>query len=133
VVATEGQTVECCDPDGRVLVDGQPLDEPYIFENNPIEQRAFAKVTVPQGRLWVMGDHRSASADSREHVGDQYSGTIGVDDVIGKAALIVWPINRFAVVHAPDIQGTEAAAAAPVVVGLAGAVPVAAWRRHRRY
>src|SRR5687767_11856112 len=101
VIAIEGQTVECCDAEGRVLVDGQPLDEPYIFENNPIESRAFRKVTVPEGRLWVMGDHRSASADSREHVTDQYAGTIGVDDVIGKAALIVWPVNRFGTIGSP--------------------------------
>ena len=73
----------------------QPLDEPYIFEDTPIESRAFGPVTVPEGRLWVMGDHRSASADSKAHMGDQYSGTIGVDDVIGKAAMIVWPVSRF--------------------------------------
>ncbi|MCW2699167.1 MAG: lepB [Blastococcus sp.] len=138
VIATEGQTVECCDADGRVLVDGQPLEEPYIFEDTPIDQRAFAPVTVPQGRLWVMGDHRSASADSREHVSDKYSGTIGVDDVIGKAALIVWPLSRLGVVHAPDIQDADAAAslytgAAPAVIAAAGALPVAAWRRQRRY
>ncbi len=136
VIAAAGQTVECCDEQGRVLVDGKPLDEPYIFENNPIEQRSFPKVTVPEGRLWVMGDHRSASADSREHMGDKYSGTIGVDDVIGKAALIVWPISRFGVVHAPDIQGADASsapAAVPYVVGAAGALPLVAWRRQRRY
>ena len=86
VIAVGGQTVECCDPEGRVLVDGEPLDEPYIYQNTPIETRAFGPVTVPDGRLWVMGDHRSASADSRSHVGDQYAGTIAVDDVIGKAA-----------------------------------------------
>jgi signal peptidase I len=93
-----------------------------------------------------MGDHRSASADSRAHVGDQYSGTIGVDDVIGKAAVIVWPVSRFGLLDSPDIQGTEAAAAgahytaspvtaslvAPYAIGLAGAVPITAWRRRRR-
>ncbi len=132
VIATGGQTVECCDAEGRVMVDGEALDEPYVFENNPIEQRAFAEVVVPEGRLWVMGDHRSASADSREHVGDRYSGTVGVEDVIGKAALVVWPVGRFGVVDSPDIQGTEDAAAAPYAVGLAGALPIAAWRRYRR-
>ncbi|TFV63455.1 UNVERIFIED_ORG: signal peptidase I [Bacillus sp. AZ43] len=147
VIAVEGQTVECCDAEGRVMVDGEPLDEPYIFENNPMESRAFGKVTVPEGRLWVMGDHRSASSDSRVHVGDKYSGTIGVDDVIGKASVIVWPINRFGTLDSPDIQGTDAAGAvpaeltssrvtasavAPWAIGLAGAVPVAAWRRRRR-
>ena len=133
VVATAGQTVQCCDAEGRVTVDGKPLDEPYIFENTPIESRVFGPVTVPEGRLWVMGDHRSASADSKAHLGDRYGGTVGVDDVIGKATLIVWPISRFGVVHAPDIQDTEAAAWTPAVVGLAGALPVVAWKRNRRY
>jgi len=134
VIATAGQTVECCDAQGRVMVDGKPLDEPYIFENTPLESRPFGKVTVPEGRLWVMGDHRSASADSRMHVSDKYSGTIGVDDVIGKAAVIVWPVSRFGLLDSPDIQGADAAAVGviPAAVGLAGAVPVVAWRRRRR-
>ena len=131
--------MQCCDAEGRVTVDGEPLDEPYIFENTPIESRAFGPVTVPEGRLWVMGDHRSASADSKAHIGDQYSGTIGVDDVIGKAAVIVWPVSRFGLLDSPDIQGTEAgavarrrtvtASVAPYAIGLAGAVPIVAWRR----
>ncbi|WP_346619656.1 signal peptidase I [Blastococcus montanus] len=150
VIATEGQTVACCDTEGRVTVDGEPLEEPYIFEDSPIERRAFGPVTVPDGRLWVMGDHRAASADSREHVTDEYAGTIGVDDVIGKAAVIVWPLDRFGFLDSPDIQNTEAAGPVPVLpaeggvsaagavavlpyaVGLAGAVPVGAWRRRRR-
>ncbi|WP_369253830.1 signal peptidase I [Geodermatophilus amargosae] len=139
VIATGGQTVECCDAEGRVTVDGQPLDEPYVFEDTPLENRAFAPVTVPEGRLWVMGDHRSASADSRSHVGDRYSGTIAVDDVIGKAALIVWPVSRFGTLDDPDIQGVEAAGVSgtvgqylPMAAGLVGALPVAAWNRRRR-
>jgi signal peptidase I len=146
VIATAGQTVQCCDTEGRVTVDGKALDEPYIFENTPIESRAFGPVTVPEGRLWVMGDHRSASADSKAHIGDRYGGTIGVDDVIGKAAVIVWPVSRFGLLHAPDIQGTQAAgngeapsattvaaSAVPMVIGLAGALPVVAWRRRRAH
>jgi signal peptidase I len=133
VIATAGQTVQCCDAEGRVTVDGKPLDEPYIFEDSPIESRAFGPVTVPEGRLWVMGDHRSASADSRSHISDQYGGTIGVDDVIGKAAVIVWPVSRFGLLDAPDIQDTDAGASAavPAALGLAGAVPVALWHRRR--
>jgi signal peptidase I len=94
-----------------------------------------------------MGDHRSASADSREHVGDKYSGTIAVDDVIGKAAVIVWPLNRFTLLDSPDIQQGQAeglaapapgaglgvvAVAAPYVLGLTGAVPLTVARRRRR-
>jgi signal peptidase I len=150
VIATGGQTVQCCDPQGRVTVDGRPLDEPYIFENSPIGDRTFGPVTVPEGRLWVMGDHRSASADSKAHVSDKYSGTIAVDDVIGKAAVIVWPLNRFSVLDSPDIQGAQAAGpavdpavppapvatavlVAPGALALVGAVPAAVQRRrHRR-
>ena len=90
---------------------------------------------MPEGRLWVMGDHRSASADSREHMGDKYSGTIGVDDVIGKAALIVWPISRFGIVHAPDIQGQTRPPHPGRAVRRRGgrALPLVAWRRQRRY
>lgn len=148
VIAVGGQTVQCCDVEGRVTVDDEPLDEPYIFENTPIENRAFGPVTVPEGRLWVMGDHRSASSDSRAHlaVDDEHFGTVGVDDVIGKAAVIVWPVSRFGLLDSPDIQGNQAAAAAVVgqtsgvrpdllassAVGLAGAVPLVAWRRRRR-
>jgi signal peptidase I len=107
------------------------LTEPYIFENNPIESRAFGPVTVPQGRLWVMGDHRSDSADSRYHVDDRYHGTIAVSDVIGKAEVIVWPPSRWGVLHAPDIQGTGATAS-PWAVTPAPTAPVVSRRRRSR-
>jgi signal peptidase I len=151
VIATGGQTVECCDAEGRVTVDGEPVEEPYIFEPTPIDQREFGPVTVPDGRLWVMGDHRSASADSKAHIDDRYSGTIAVDDVIGKASVIVWPPSRIGLLDDPDIQGAEASAAGPAAApvaasgvaglglaavpaatGLAAVTPLAVWRSRRR-
>ena len=139
VIAVGGQTVECCDASGRVLVDGVAVDEPYIVTNNPVESRAFAPVTVPAGRLWVMGDNRAGSADSRSHSTDRYSGTIAVDDVIGKAALIVWPFSRFTVLDDPDIQGLTAlvpsgvagyaAATGPLALGVGLVLPFALRRR----
>ncbi|MBA2390945.1 MAG: signal peptidase I [Geodermatophilaceae bacterium] len=137
VVATGGQTVECCDAEGRVTVDGQPLTEPYISFDSPIEARPFGPVAVPEGRLWVMGDNRAGSADSRSHVDDGDLGTIPVDNVIGKASVIVWPISRLDWLEAPDIQARPlasgaAAVLAPHTLGLVGAVPLVAWRRRRR-
>jgi signal peptidase I len=92
VIAVGGQTVRCCDSRGRVVVDGRPLDEPYVFQN---DHRSFGPITVPRGRLWVMGDHRSDSADSRFHVEDGFKGTIPVDGVIGRAFVTVWPPSRW--------------------------------------
>ena len=128
-------------------MDGRPLDEPYTYVSDPEYQSTpFGPVTVPAGRLWMMGDHRDQSADSRAHITDPDQGTIAVDDVIGKASLIVWPVDRFTLLDDPDIQQTSAAGApagtlpvrgdwvvaAPLLLGLAGAVPVSLSRRSRR-
>ncbi|MDQ4039472.1 MAG: signal peptidase I [Actinomycetota bacterium] len=120
VVAVGGQTVECCDAEGRVVVDGVAVDEPYVVSDNPLESRSFEPITVPEGRLWVMGDNRAGSADSRSHRTDRYSGTIAVDDVIGKAAVIVWPFSRFSMLDDPDIQGLAAGALGPAGYALTG-------------
>jgi signal peptidase I len=81
VIGTPGSQVECCDGDQRVVVNGQPLDEPYLGGDAPSSVR-FA-VTVPSGRLWVMSDHRDVSRDSREHQDAQGAGTIAVANVVG--------------------------------------------------
>jgi signal peptidase I len=92
VIAVGGQTVRCCDAKGRVVVDGRPLDEPYVYQD---DHRPFGPITVPHGRLWVMGDHRSDSADSRFHLEDGEKGTVPVDNVIGQAFVIIWPPSRW--------------------------------------
>ncbi len=95
VIGLPGDKVSCCDPQGRVLVNGEPLNEPYVSENSPLDggkaapgrcgSRAFDEITVAPGSLWVMGDHRLVSQDSR------CSGQIPIANVIGKAFVIVWP------------------------------------------
>ncbi|MDQ6876050.1 MAG: signal peptidase I [Actinomycetota bacterium] len=94
VIGLPGDTVQCCDDNGRVTVNGHSLVEPYIFDNTPQQQRAFGPIKVPAGRLWVMGDHRGVSADSRAHADDPWHGTVPIDHVVGRAFVIVWPIGR---------------------------------------
>jgi signal peptidase I len=101
VIATGGQTIACCDPQNRVVVDGQPLDEPYIYylpEAGPAQQAPFGPVTVPAGELWMMGDSRNNSADSRV----PGHGAVPVGNVIGRARLIVMPFSRFGGIASVD-------------------------------
>ncbi|WP_245928859.1 signal peptidase I [Murinocardiopsis flavida] len=96
VIGMPGDTVECCDSERRLLVNGEPLDEPYLFPDSLSTHQEFGPVTVGEGRLWVMGDHRGASHDSRGHSTDPGSdGTIPESSVIGKAFMIHWPFDRF--------------------------------------
>ncbi|BAC70349.1 S26 family signal peptidase [Streptomyces avermitilis] len=101
VVAVGGDTVKCCDAQGRVTVNGMPLSEPYIHPGNKPSAFDFS-VTVPQGRLWVMGDHRANSADSRYHRTEQYGGTVSEDSVVGRAMVIAWPLGHWTRLKEPD-------------------------------
>jgi signal peptidase I len=97
VIGLPGDTVTCCDSSGRLVVNGKPVDEPYVFPGNRPSDVDFT-VTVPAGRIWVMGDHRSLSEDSRYHR-DDHDGTVPVDNVVGKAFVVVWPVSRWHLVH----------------------------------
>ncbi len=133
VIAVGGQTVQCCDSENRVVVDGTPLTEPYIYylpEAGPARQNAFGPVTVPAGQLWMMGDSRNNSADSR--VADH--GPVPVANVIGKARVIVLPLPRFGLIGAVDPQpaalGADPAGGdAPLALGLLAVLPLAAGTR----
>ncbi|MER5625164.1 signal peptidase I [Streptosporangium sp. NPDC002544] len=138
VIGVGGDTVKCCDAQGRVTVNGVPLDEDYLYPGDVPSQRFF-EAKVPEGRLWVMGDHRLVSLDSRSHLGDPGGGTISVDKVIGRAFVIVWPFSRATTIPIPDTFGQPAlkaaaavGGAAPFLAGFAGAVPLVLWRRRRR-
>lgn len=105
VVAVGGDTVKCCDTQGRVTVNGMPLNEPYIHDGNKPSDFAFEE-TVPKGRLWVMGDHRANSADSRYHRTEKYGGTVSEKSVVGRAMVIAWPLGHWTRLQEPDTYGS---------------------------
>lgn len=101
VIGLPGDRVVCCDKEDRITVNGVPIDEPYLYEGNKPSNDPF-DVHVPDDRLWVMGDHRSASSDSRAHIGDPGGGSIPVDSVVGRAFVIIWPFSDTGFLTRPD-------------------------------
>lgn len=97
VIGVEGDTVECCDADGYLLVNGERLYEPYLHPGDAASEVEFS-VKVPAGRMWVMGDYRSASQDSRALMGAPGGGMIRVEKVLGEPVLVLLPASRFGVV-----------------------------------
>ncbi|WP_162197249.1 signal peptidase I [Demequina pelophila] len=100
VIGLPGDTVECTDPDAQVRVNGEPLDEPYIAAGSRPCGTTFT-IDVPDGYLWLMGDNRDDSADSRAHMGDPGGGTVPRANVVGSTFAIVWPFDRFGGVGNP--------------------------------
>ncbi|MFE5817258.1 signal peptidase I [Streptomyces sp. NPDC056479] len=101
VVGVGGDRVKCCDTQGRVTVNGIPLNEDYLYPGNSPSEARF-DITVPQGRLWVMGDHRANSADSRAHQDQGYGGTVSEGEVVGRAMWIAWPFGHMTTLEEPN-------------------------------
>ncbi|WP_225846483.1 signal peptidase I [Streptomyces sp. HPF1205] len=135
VIGVGGDTVECKGT-GPLLVNGKPLNEPYVHPGSTAcSKDAPFKVVVPKDRIWVMGDNRQNSLDSRYHMQLPGGGTVSDKQVVGRAIVVAWPINRWATLGIPSTfsqPGISAAgAAAPAAAGLAGAVPLVLIRRRR--
>ncbi|WBB89111.1 signal peptidase I [Verrucosispora sp. WMMC514] len=124
VIALPGDRVSCCDGQGRVLVNGTPLDESaYVLRDSPLDlppnpqecrSRRFEEIVVPPGQMFVLGDHRQVSQDAR------CQGTVPIDNVVGRAFAVVWPSDRW---HSLPIPDTFATVAPPPTAG-GGAAPV---------
>jgi signal peptidase I len=137
VIGLPGDHVACCDAHGRVTVNGVPLSEQsYIYPGDVPSQVPFS-VTVPAGRLWVLGDNRGDSDDSRYRSNDPGDGTVPESAVVGRAWLIIWPLSRLSDIPIPATfqqAALRTAAAAPAVAGGGGAALAGgalAWRRRR--
>ncbi|MBX9360234.1 signal peptidase I [Streptomyces sp. WAC04114] len=144
VIGVGGDTVECKGT-GPLKVNSKALNEPYVYPGNTPcsndDQGGQFKVKVPQGYIWVMGDHRQNSRDSRYNQAEKYHGMVPVEEVVGRAIVKAWPIDRWGTLPVPDtfdqpgLSDQQAAAglpAAPQGLALAGVVPVVWWRRRKQ-
>jgi signal peptidase I len=152
VVGLPGDHVACCDAQGRVTVNNAPLGESSYLHPGDLPSAIRFNVTVPDGHLWVMGDHREVSEDSRYHLGSPGGGSIPESSVLGRAFVIIWPPSRWRILPIPatfqqpalskqaaaapsasDLLGARlepAGPALPLALGFAGAVPLT-WIQRR--
>jgi signal peptidase I len=156
VIGIPGDHVACCNRQGQVTVNGVPLSEKsYLYPGDSPSEQRFS-ITVPPGRLWVMGDHRSVSWDSRGHMSDPGNGTVPENHVVGRAFVIVAPISRWRILPIPatfqqpqltaspaaglkvlrvpaaSLLGALALPGAPAAAGLAVALPLTLLQRRIR-
>lgn len=101
VVGVGGETVRCCDRDGRLTIDGKPLEEPYLKQRGHASFSAF-EATVPEGKLFLLGDHRGSSLDSRTHLEDAGNGSVDRAAVTGRLDATVWPPGSAGMVERPE-------------------------------
>lgn len=101
VIGVAGDTIECCTKDGKLSINGTEVTEPYIYAGNKPSEMTF-NVTVPEGKVWVMGDHRGASADSRYHMDDINKGMVPLSRITGRVVAVIWPIKNAKIVHPID-------------------------------
>jgi signal peptidase I len=140
VIAVGGDTVSCKGT-GPVYVNGKPLDEPYIYPGaTACGDKNFGPLKVPANSIWVMGDHRNDSLDSRYHMDEPGGGSVPDSDVVGRAFTIAWPISHWATLPIPSTftqSGISTQAGAllvnePALAGLIGAVPLTYLQRRIR-
>jgi len=102
VIGVAGDHVVCCTKNDKLSVNGVEITEPYIFAGNKPSDMTF-DVTVPKGKIWVMGDHRGASADSRYHQEDINKGFVPVSKVTGRVVAVIWPFKNITYVPEVDV------------------------------
>src|SRR5579875_277995 len=155
VIGVPGDHIQCCDAVGHLLVNGVPLQENYLSSGEPAQPATTQvnlsgpgsrfDIVVPPGRVWVEGDHRDNSADSRAHRGDPGGGTIPESKIIGRAFVVVWPPSHWRLLSIPPgyhaIPNAAAVAAGevrpmpsalPLAIGVLAVTPVGVLRLRRR-
>jgi len=101
VVGVGGDTVSCCSRQGKLSVNGHPVDEPYLKRKGPDSQTPFKPTKVPAGRLFLLGDHRLDSADSRSHLQDSSHGAVPRSAVRARVEAVAWPMSGFGMLSRP--------------------------------
>jgi signal peptidase I len=101
-----GDNVKCCDAGGRIVLNGVPLVEPYLKPPGSTDQVQF-NITVPQGRVFVMGDNRGDSSDSRYHLTEE-NGTVPLTNIVGRVVYVIWPVANWSGAAIPDLFNNPA-------------------------